>query len=407
MSIAQRLRGSGESQRATTLELFYDLVFVFAITQVTHLLLEHLTWTGVLESGVILLAVYWSWNYTTWTTNELDTETVPVRLLLLSLMGASLLMAVAIPQAFGAHALLFALPYVAIQVGRHSFLAFAAAERGTLERERAVRILVYFCLAGVFWISGAFADDSPRVLLWLVALAIDYAGPLTLFWIPGMRRMQGANWSVGIEHFAERFGLFVILVLGESIVLTGATTSELELTPARIAAFVGAFLGAAAIWWLYFTSIARLGEYYLGVSEDRTILARDTYTYLHVVFVAGIILTAAGDELVIAHPTEVLPPYEVATVAAGPALYLLAHTLFGYRLTGTVTKRKLFATVGCVVVGFAGLVLPALVLAGLLIMVLVALIVANYPPPWSSNANGEASRTERPEASAVSQNPES
>src|SRR3712207_6455703 len=125
------------SQRASTLELFYDLVFVFAITQVSHLLLEHLTGAGVLQSLIALLAVYWSWNYTTWTTNELDTETVPVRLLLLALMLVSLLMAVAIPQAFEAHALLFAGSYVAIQIGRHSFLTFAAADRGTIERERA------------------------------------------------------------------------------------------------------------------------------------------------------------------------------------------------------------------------------------------------------------------------------
>ena len=283
-----RRRGTdGASQRASTLELFYDLVFVFAITQVSHLLLEHLTWVGVLQSLIVLLAVYWSWNYTTWMTNELDTETIPVRLLLLSLMGASLLMAVAIPQAFGAHALLFAVPYVAIQVGRHSFLAFAAAERGTLERERAVRILIYFCIAGLFWISGALADDSLRVLLWLAALAVDYGGGLILFWIPGMRRINVSDWSVGVEHFAERFGLFIILVLGESIVLTGATTSGEELTPARIIAFVMAFLGAASIWWLYFTFVATLGEHYLAVSENSSRLAVDVYTYLHVVFVAG------------------------------------------------------------------------------------------------------------------------
>src|ERR671915_890293 len=127
MAHVRRRLTDGASQRASTLELFYDLVFVFAITQVSHLLLEHLTWAGVLQSLIVLLAVYWSWNYTTWTTNELDTETVPVRLLLLSLMLVSLLMAVAIPQAFEAHALLFAGSYVAIQIGRHPLLTFAAA----------------------------------------------------------------------------------------------------------------------------------------------------------------------------------------------------------------------------------------------------------------------------------------
>ena len=376
-----RRRTDGVSQRASTLELFYDLVFVFAITQVSHLLLEHLTWAGVLQSSIVLFAVYWSWNYTTWTTNELDTETLPVRLLLLSLMLVSLLMSVAIPQAFEAHALLFAASYVAIQVGRHTFLTFAASRRGTIERERAGRILTWFVAAGVLWIAGALVDGPVRYALWLAALALDYGAPLVLFWVPGRRRLEGATWEVGTEHFAERFGLFIILALGESIVLTGVTTSESDLTPATTLAFVMAFLGAAAIWWLYFTSVARIGEYYLRVSENRTELARDGYTFLHVVFVAGIILSAVGDELVIAHPTEILPPYEVAAVAAGPTVYLLAHVLFRYRLTGSMSKRNLFGTLACVVIGFVGLFVPALVLAGLLIAVLVAVIVSDYLVP--------------------------
>jgi len=379
----------GASQRASTLELFYDLVFVFAITQVSHLLLEHLTWAGVLQSLIVLLAVYWSWNYTTWTTNELDTETVPVRLLLLSLMLVSLLMAVAIPQTFQAHALLFAGSYVAIQIGRHSFLTFAAADRGTVERERAGHILTWFVVVGVLWVAGALFAGPERIVLWLIALALDYCAPLVTYWVPGRRRLAPATWNVGTEHFAERFGLFIILALGESIVITGATTSELDLDAARVIAFVMAFLGAAAIWWLYFTSVSTIGEHYLEVSENRTILARDAYTYLHVVFVAGIILSAVGDELVIAHPTEILPPYEVAAVAAGPAVYLFAQTLFGYRLTGSVYKTKLFGALACVAVGFVGLFVPALALAGLLIVVLVAVIGSSHLALSRAEAEGE------------------
>jgi low temperature requirement protein LtrA len=378
----------GASQRASTLELFYDLVFVFAITQVSHLLLEHLTWAGVLQSLIALLAVYWSWNYTTWTTNELDTETVPVRLLLLALMLVSLLMAVAIPQAFEAHALLFAGSYVAIQVGRHSFLTFAAADGGTVERERAGHILTWFVVVGVLWVVGALFDGPERTVLWLVALALDYCAPLVTYWVPGRRHLPPATWNVGTEHFAERFGLFIILALGESIVITGATTSDLDLDAARIIAFVMAFLASAALWWLYFSSVSTIGEHYLEVSENRTILARDAYTYLHVVFVAGIILSAVGDELVIAHPTEILPPYEVATVSAGPAVYLFAYTLFGYRLTGVVYKTKLFGALACVAVGFVGLLVPALMLAGLLIVVLVAVIGSSYLAPSSAEAEG-------------------
>src|SRR5215216_3958096 len=163
----RRRRNDEVSQRVSTLELFYDLVFVFAITQVSHFLLEHLTWAGAGEATIILLAVWWSWNYTTWTTNELDTESIPVRLLLLSLMLVSLLMSVAIPDAFGEHALLFAASYVAIQVGRHVFLAFAAAQRGTIERERAGRILIWFVAAGVLWVAGALVEGPARIVLWL------------------------------------------------------------------------------------------------------------------------------------------------------------------------------------------------------------------------------------------------
>src|ERR687897_2251081 len=161
MAYVRRRRTDGASQRASTLELFYDLVFVFAITQVSHLLLEPLTWGGAGQALIVLLAVWWSWNYTTWTTNELDTETITVRLLLLALMLVSLLMAVAIPDAFGEHALLFAVSYVAIQVGRHAFLTFAAAEPGTMERERAGRILTWFVAGGGLGSAGG-RGGAPR-----------------------------------------------------------------------------------------------------------------------------------------------------------------------------------------------------------------------------------------------------
>ena len=176
MSRYQRTH-DGAEQKTTTLELFYDLVFVFAITQVSHFLLEHLTWEGAGQAALVLLVVWWSWNYTTWVTNELDPEAIAVRLLLIGLMLASFLMAIAIPEAFGDRALLFAGAYVAIQVGRHTFLTFAAAGPGTIERERSGRILIWFLVAAVFWIAGGIADGPLRTVLWLIGLAIDYGGP--------------------------------------------------------------------------------------------------------------------------------------------------------------------------------------------------------------------------------------
>jgi low temperature requirement protein LtrA len=382
-------------------------VFVFAITQVSHLLLEHLTLAGAGQSVFVLLVVWWSWNYTTWVTNELDTESILVRLLLIALMLASLLMAVAIPDAFGDRALLFAGSYVAIQVGRHLFLTFAAAGPGTIERERAGRILAWFVAAGVLWIAGALVEGEARVALWLLALALDYGGPMVTFRIPGLPRLAPEAWAVGTEHFAERFGLFVIIALGETIVLTGATTSDLELDAARIVAFCMAFLATAALWWLYFTSVARIAQRRLELSENRTLLARDAYTYLHVFLVAGVIVSAVGDELVIAHPTDILPAPEVAAVVAGPAIYLLAHALFRQRMTGSISRKRLLGALACLVAGIVGLFVPALVLAGLLIAVLVMVIGSEYVAAARRRARGEPSPLESLEASATGRELES
>jgi low temperature requirement protein LtrA len=396
----QRQRQDGHEQRATTLELFYDLVFVFAITQVSHLLLKHLTWEGAGQALLALLVVWWAWNYTTWVTNELDTESTVVRLLLIGLMLASLLMAVAIPRAFGSTSLLFAGSYVAIQVGRHTFLTFATADAGTLERERAGRILTWFVAAGILWIAGAVADGEARTVLWLAALALDYGAPLVTYWVPWRKRLHMDAWQVETSHFAERFQLFIIIALGESIVVTGATTSALDLGAARIAAFAIAFLTTAAMWWLYFTYVARIAERRLELSHDRTRLARDGYTYLHVVMVAGIIVSAVGDELVIAHPTEHLHGAKLAAVVAGPAIYLFAHALFRLRMSGSISWRRLAGAAGCVAVAAFGSLVSALVVAALVLAVLVAVIAAERIAAARRRRRGEPSPLEALEAQA-------
>jgi low temperature requirement protein LtrA len=394
----QRDRSAGEEQRATTLELFYDLVFVFAVTQVSHLLLDDLGWQGAGEAMLVLLVVWWAWNYTTWVTNELDPDSPVVRLLLLGIMLATLVMAVAIPDAFGSKGLLFAAAYVTIQVGRHAFLTFASARRGTIERKRAADILIWLSAAGAFWIAGAIVEDEARTTVWLVALAIDYLGPVFLYRVPGRPRLAPAAWDVETAHFAERFQLFVIIALGESIVLTGATTAELDLDASRIAALGLAFAGTAALWWLYFDYVARIAERRLATAPDRTRLARDGYTYLHAVLVAGVILSAVGDELVIAHATEELHTPELAAVAAGPALYLVGHVLFRLRMAGSLSWKRTLGAAGCVVVGFVGTVVPALVVAALLVGVLVTVIAAERVAAGRRRARGEPSPLDRLEA---------
>ena len=402
MSRFQRDSDAGEEQRATTLELFYDLVFVFAITQVSHLLLNDLTWVGAGEALLALLVVWWAWNYTTWVTNELDPDSNVVRLLLLGIMLASLLMAVAIPEAFGDHALLFAGSYVAIQVGRHTFLTFASADAGTIERERAGRILAWFVASGALWIAGALVGEPARAVLWVAALAIDYVAPLVLFWIPGRVALSGESWEVRTSHFAERFQLFVIIALGETIVITGATTAGLELNLSRLVAFGLAFLGTAALWWLYFDYVAPTAQERLDRDPNRTRLARDAYTYLHAAIVAGIIIAAVGDELVIAHPTEELPGRELAVVVVGPALYLLAHAAIRFRMTGTTGWKRPGGALACLAVAAVGPFAPALVVATLVVAVLVGgdprRARRRDPPPLARRADrrGADGRGRRP-----------
>ena len=398
MTAPHPLRRSDEerkTQSAGALELFYDLVFVFAITQVSHHLLEHLTWEGAGQSALMLLMVWWSWNYTTWLTNELNADATPVRLVVIALMLGSLLMAIAVPEAFGDKALLFAGAYVAIQVGRSTFLTFAGAHRGSVERRRASRILIWFMASGVFWIAGALADGSARTLLWLIALALDYGAPAATYWVPGLSRLPISAWDVSAGHFAERFQLFVIIALGESIVITGATTAELDLDTGRAVAFAVAFLGSAALWWLYFNYVATIAERRLSLAEDRTAIARDGYTYLHVLMIAGVIVSAVGDELVIAHPEEHLHGAELAAVAAGPAIYLLAHVLFRLRLTHTVSVPRLTGAGVCVALGLVGGHMSALALAALLLAVLVGVILWEQARAARRRARGEPSPLEK------------
>jgi low temperature requirement protein LtrA len=402
MTRFQRRRRPGEEQRTTALELFYDLVFVFAVTQVSHLLLDDLSWRGVGRAAVALLVVWWAWNYTTWVTNELDPDSIVVRLVLIGLMLASLLLAISIPRAFGDRAMLFAGSYVAIQIGRHLFLTFGSAEAGTIERRRAGRILTWFAAAGALWLAGG-AIGGARAWLWLAALVLDYVAPLVTYRVPGLTRVDSSAWQVETSHFAERFQLFLIIALGESIVVTGATTAELDLNAPRAAAFATAFLTTAALWWLYFNSVARIAERRLELAARRTEMARDAYTYLHVVMVAGVIVSAVGDELTIAHPTEALAGAGIAAVTAGPALYLLGLALFRLRVAGSLAPKRLAGAAGCIAAGALGLVLPALALAALLLGVVVAVLGSEHGAAARRAARGELSPLERLEAASADQ----
>jgi low temperature requirement protein LtrA len=310
-----RGRGEAESGKVTFVELFFDLVFVFAVTQLSHSLL-------------LMMAVWWVWVYTAWVTNWLDPERTAVRLMLFVLMLAGLVLSTSIPKAFDTKGAAFAGAYVVMQVGRCLFMLWALGRANTGNYRNFQRITAWLAVAAVFWIAGAFADGPLRLGLWVVAVVIEYLSPSVGFWTPLLGRSTTADWDIEGHHMAERCGLFIIIALGESILVTGAKFADLPWTPATISAFVTAFVGSVAMWWIYFNIGAETATRRIADSSDPGRLARFAYTYLHLLLVAGIIVAAVADELVLAHPDGPTDVKTAAVILAGPALYLIGNLVF-------------------------------------------------------------------------------
>ena len=323
-----RARHGHEHSRVTFVELFFDLVFVFAVTQLSHTLLAHLTLGGLLQATLLLMAVWWVWIYTTWVTNWLDPDRTPVRLLLFTLMLAGLVLSTSIPKAFESKGLAFASAYVFMQLGRTLFMLWALKGNNAANYRNFQRIICWLALSALFWIAGAFAEGNARLMLWGTALLLEYVSPSLRFWTPGLGASTTSDWDVEGSHLAERCGLFMIIALGESVLVTGAKFANLPWTSTSIAAFLVAFVGSVAMWWVYFNIGAERARRHISSSRDPGRLARLTYTYMHLPLVAGIIVTAVGDELVLAHPTGHLEAKTAAVLIGGPALYLIGNLLF-------------------------------------------------------------------------------
>jgi low temperature requirement protein LtrA len=360
--------------RVTPMELFFDLVYVFAITQLSHLLLDHLDVRGVLQTGLLLLAVWVAWIYTTWMTNWLDPNRRPVRLMLIAVMATSLIVSAVLPEAFGDRGLIFAVAFVAMQVGRQAFVV--ASTRGHPELYRNFqRIIVWLMVSGLFWLAGGLAGGTTRELLWLAAIGIDLTGPIVGYNTPGLGRSTTRDWNISGEHMAERCQLFVIIALGESVLVTGATFGEMEFTTVTVAAFVIAFLGSVALWWIYFDRSAEAAAEAIARSDDPGALGRSAYTYMHIPMIAGIIVTAVGDELAIAHPLGHASPETVLTVLGGPALFLAGHALFKKAVFGIVSIPRLAAIAALGIVALAGRDWAPLAVATAALLILAAVSI--------------------------------
>jgi low temperature requirement protein LtrA len=377
-----RARGEGVEQPITTVELFFDLVYVFAITQLSHMILGDLAVAEVGRAAFLLLIVWWAWIYTTWMVNWFDPRSPAVGALLTGVMLASLIMAAALPGAFGAHGALFAVSYVALQVGRN---VAAASLLGRDEPLRDVfeRLVGWSAASGVLWLAGTALPGDRRLLLWIPAVMLDLCAPVAGYWLP--RRGQTATTDYDIEggHFTDRCQGFIIIALGESIVVTGATAASAGLSSTVVLCLGIAFLETAALWWLYFGAVAEHSRKVMSTCEDPGRLARDAYTYLHAPIVAGIVAAAVGDDLLIAGPGRALHGVGLAMVLGGPVLFLAGEALFRLRVTGAANAKRLAVAAILVLLVPLGTQLSALALSATVAALLSGLAAWELRTPTS------------------------
>ena len=320
-------------EKVRFLELFFDLVFVLGFTQCTALMVGQPSWSGVARGLLVLAVLWWAWAAYAWLTSVLDPEEGPVRLVMFGAMGALLVVALAVPGAFGDHALTFALAYGEVRIAH--LVLFALASRDDPDLRHSVATLTVSSAVGIGLLTGAsFLDGLAQGALWGVAILIDLGGP-ALFGVAG--------WKLAPAHFAERHGLIIILALGESIVVLGVGAGE-QLTAGVLTAAVLGVALASALWWIYFDVVSLVTERRLteaAPGRERNALARDSYSYLHLPMAAGIVLVAVGLENTLAHVDDPLHTVPAFALLGGIAIYLLAHVALRLRNAHSVNLARL------------------------------------------------------------------
>jgi low temperature requirement protein LtrA len=385
MGAEREARTPESGQRVTNLELFFDLVFVFAITQVTGFLSADPTWSGLLHGLLLLAVLWWAWAAYAWLTNTLNPEEGGVRLVVFCSIGAMLVVSLAVPNAFGRDGIIFGLAYFVVRA-LHLAL-YALAGRGDKELLRAVLRTVPSAILGpLVLVIAAFADDPAELLLWGLALVIDYGGVL----VGGMR-----GWRVSPEHFIERHGLVLIIALGESIVAIGVGAAGLPLDAGVLVAALLGMVVIAALWWSYFDWVIFVAQSRLTelTGARRAILARDLYSYLHLPMVAGIVLFALGLKTTlhdVAHPLSIIP---AIGLCGGLALYMAAHVAGRLRMGGGLGHGRPVATVTLSALVPVAVVLPALASLSLVALACAALIAYEalryrYARSWIRSRRG-------------------
>jgi low temperature requirement protein LtrA len=390
------VEASTQQERVTPLELFFDLVFVFAITQVTTMLSADPTWGGLVRGLAVLAALWWAWAAYAWLTNTLNPEEGIVRIAMFVVMAAMLVVALAVPEAFGDHGVVFGVAYLVVRAMHLALYALAA--RGDHDLLGAVlRMTPSSTISGVLILSAGFLEGDQRTALWLLALAIDYLGVLV---------GRGQGWRLSPGHFAERHGLIVIIAIGESIVALGVGATGTPLTAGVITAAVVGITVATALWWTYFDWVAIVVEQRLrqATGAAQATLARDAYSYLHFVMVAGIVLFATSMKKTLADFDAELGTVPAAALCGGLAAYLLAHVLLRYRISRTIGRGRPVALLALVAVWPFADDVPALVALGATAVIFVALIAyeaIRYREPRYRLRHGELATEEMMSAPRV------
>ncbi|MCO5730017.1 low temperature requirement protein A [Rhizobium sp. SSA_523] len=351
-----------EDKRVGFPELFFDLVFVFALIQLSHFIVEEFSFHRLLQGGVVALALWWVWNHTAWVMNWLNPERMPIRALLFGLMFFGLLMASAIPEAFEGKALMFAGSYIAMQLGRSLFAVYAFRNVLPDVRRNFIRVSIWFSLSAAFWLAGALAGEQMRLILWFIALLIEYAAPEARFIVPGFGRSHASDWDISGEHMAERCALFVMICLGESILAIGRSFADEDLTPLLVVIFISAFAASVTMWWIYFHFGQAKARHEIEETDEPGEVALHVFTYGHMPVVAGIILVAVSAEHILAHPGDAGDAALAAVILGGPILFLGGNLLVKRMTTGRMPRSHL---------------------AGMALAVLCLPIAAMLPNYWS------------------------
>ncbi|MFJ4284347.1 low temperature requirement protein A [Paenarthrobacter nicotinovorans] len=367
------MRSATSEDQVTRVELFFDLVFVFALSQLSHHLLEHLSWLGAGETFVLLLAVYKVWVYTTWSATLLDTSRREVQWMLLIVMLVTLFMNASIDSSFGAFGCLFVACYLVVQLGRGAWMLTAGLEKTT--HDHFVRTLIWGCMSTPFWIAGVFFDHGPRLMFWGVAAAIDLSGHMLAHRLPG-RKTEGSQVPLPGERIFERFGLFYLIALGETILSTGLAIAGNLTDPMIFLTGTISLIGSVAIWWCYFHGLEQDIQEKLASVNDQFrpgILAGNTLLIL----LAGLILVAVGDQLVISDPVARPDLSTVLLLFGGPALFLAGRGFFIRKVLGLRLPPDLAGIAALTVLASLSFLVPAFVAAAGAVLPLIGVAVSD------------------------------